>query len=167
MLVQTIGAWVTIVAVLGGGGWAFWRYRRQKPDLPRVNATIDASLSTANCVDYVSYEVTVTHVAGDSLSIERPGDEKLPKVLVSRLTHASAKGDLPDTTEVEAPVLERDQTLSSGEVIREQGMVSVGERHPDTIAYQVRLIFDGGWEGKVWTWSPNKILPVTDKTLKS
>ena len=110
---------------------------------------------------------TVTHVAGDSLSIERPDDEKLPKVLVSRLTHASAKGDLPDTTEVEAPVLERDQTLSSGEVIREQGMVSVGERHPDTIAYQVRLIFDGGWEGKVWTWSPNKILPVTDKTLKS
>ena len=163
MLVQTIGAWVTILAVLVGGSWAYWRYRRQKPDLPRVNATVDASLSTPDySVDYISFAVTITHVSSDSLSIEHDPPGNAPKVEVGRLSRASAQGDLPSTTEVEAKVLTRDRTLSGGEFVQDQGMVSVGPRHSDTVAYQVRFVFSGCWEKQSWTWSPNKILLVPE-----
>ena len=39
-------------------------------------------------------------------------------------------------------------------------MVSVGSSSRDTVAYQVRFIFNGSWEKQSWTWSPNKILPL-------
>jgi hypothetical protein len=162
-VVQTIGALVTIGAVVVGGWWALFRYRRQKPDLPRVNATVDASLSTRDCVDYISFEVTVTHVSGDTLTVERADLHMRPKVVVSRLTHAegSAKGDLPDITEVEAAVLTRHSTLSGGEFISDHGIVSVGARQSDTVGYQVRFYFFGCWEEQRWTWSPNRILLVS------
>lgn len=160
MLVQTIGAWVTILAVLIGGGWAWWRYTRQKPDLPRVNATVDACLCTADGVDYISFSVTITHVSGDALSIQHQPPNDAPKVEVSRLSRVSAHGDLPSTTVVVAPVLMRDQNLSGREFVADQGMVSVGSRRSDTVAYQARFIFSGRWEKQSWTWSPNKILPL-------
>ena len=50
------------LAVLGGGLWALWRYTRQKPDLPRVNPSVSASLEVADGVDYVSFEATVAHI---------------------------------------------------------------------------------------------------------
>ncbi len=163
MLVQTIGAWVTIGAVLVGGAWGLWRYFRQNPDLPRVNATVEASLTTADGVDYISFSVTITHVSGGALAILRQPQSDVPSVEVSRLSRASAYGDLPPTTVVVAPVVVRDQTLSGGEVVQDQGMVSVGSRHADTVAYQVRFIFSGRWRKKSWTWSPNKILPLEGK----
>ena len=148
------------MAVLIGGGWAWWRYTRQKPDLPRVNATVEASLTTADGVDYISFSVTITHVSGDALAILHEPPNDAPKVEVSRLSRLSADGDLPPTTVVTAPVLMRDQTLSGGEFVQDQGMVSVGSRQADTVAYQVRFIFSGRWEKQSWTWSPNKILPL-------
>jgi hypothetical protein len=163
VLVQTIGAWVTIGAVLIGGGWAWWRYARQKPDLPRVNATVDASLHTSNSVDYISFSVTITHVSGDALAIYHEPQDDAPKVEVSRLSRGTVHGDLPATTVVVAPVLMRDQTLSGGEFVQDQGMVSAGSRKADTVAYQVRFIFSGRWEKQSWTWSPNKILPLPEK----
>lgn len=165
MVIQTIGAWITILAVLVGGGWAWWRYTRQKPDLPRVNATVDASLSTVGGLDYISFGVTITHVSGGALTIEREPTEDAPRVEVSQLSRISAHGDLPPTIVVVAPVLVRDQTLSGGEFIQDQGMVSVGVRRVDTVAYQVRFIFSGGWEKQSWTWSPNKILPLPDNVV--
>lgn len=140
-----------------------WRYFRQKPDFPRVNATVDASLTTADGVDYISFSVTITHVSGGALAILHQPPNEAPSVDVSRLSRASADGDLPATTVVVAPVLVRDQTLSGGEVVQDQGMVSVGSRHADTVAYQVRFIFSGSWKKQSWTWSPNKILPLTGK----
>jgi hypothetical protein len=166
VLVQTIGAWVTIGAVVIGGGWAWWRYNRQKPDLPRVNATVDASLCTADATDYISFSVTITHVSGDALSIYHQPPDDAPKVEVSRLSRISAPGDLPPTTVVVAPVLVRDQTLSGGEFVQDQGMVSIGARLADTVAYQVRFIFRGRWEKQSWMWSPNKILPLPGNVVE-
>src|SRR6516165_4908780 len=140
MLVQTIGAWVTIVAVLVGGGWALWRYRRQKPDLPRVNARVDATLSSVDSVDYITFAVTITHVSGDLISIRRhpeeprPQNEVEPKVMVTRLSRTSTEGNLPETAGVEAEVLTHDYTLGSGEFVEDHGVVSVGPRHRDTMA---------------------------------
>ena len=162
---QTIGAWVTILAVLVGGGWAWWRYTRQKPDVPRVNATVDASLSTVDGVDYISFSVTITHVSGDALAIDRRRADRAPRVEVSRLSRVSAHGDLPPTIVVVAPVLARDQTLSSGEFVQDHGIVSVGVRRADTVAYQVRFIFNGGWEKQWWVWSPNQIIPLPDNVV--
>ena len=168
MLVQTIGAWVTILAVVVGGAWAAWRYGRQKPDLPRVNAKVEGPISTVDSVDYISFAVTITHVSGDLLSIRRPPseprpqDEVEPKVVVSRLSRTYAAGNLPETAGVEAKVLTQDFRLGSGEFVEDHGIVSLGPRHTDTIAYQVRFSFTGRSQGKKWTWSPNRILPVPD-----
>ena len=111
-------------------------------------------------VDYISFSVTITHVWGDALAILHEPPNDAPKVEASRLSRVSADGDLPPTTVVTAAVLMRDQTLSGGEFVQDQGMVSVGPRQADTVAYQVRFIFSGRWEKQSWTWSPNKILPL-------
>jgi hypothetical protein len=170
MVVQTIGAWVTILAVVVGGLWALWRYRRQKPDVPRVNAKVEASLSTIESVDYITFAVTITHVSGDLLAFRRrpnenvPPDKKEPNptVVVTRLSSTSALGNLPESEGTKADVLMNDFSLGSGEFVEDHGIVSLGHRHPDTIAYQVRFTFTGRSQGDKWTWSPNAILPAPD-----
>jgi hypothetical protein len=170
-VVQTIGACGTILAVLVGGLWALFRFRHQQPDLPRVNATVCASLSTVDCVDYVSFTVKITHVSGDILSIRREDDDKRkrfaeevdPHVEVSRLEHTAEKGDLTPIKEGEAKVLTSDYRLGSGEFVEDHGIVSVGTRQPKTVAYKALFTFTGrsGKEGH-WTWSPTDILVLPD-----
>jgi hypothetical protein len=162
---EVLGAWasmVTAVVAVAGGGWALWRYSRQKPDLPRVNVSVSASLYAVGGIDYVSFDATVTHVAGDTLSIDQggTGEDTAPHVAVRRLARASDEGDLPATLVVTCPALRQDTTLSGGELTHEEGIVSVGRRLEDTIAYDVRFVFAGRWMNKSWTWSPNKILRV-------
>jgi hypothetical protein len=170
-VVQTIGACVTILAVLVGGLWALFRFWHQQPDLPRVNATVCASLSTVDGVDYVSFTVKITHVSGDILSIRREDDDKSkrfpkevdPHVEVSRLERTAEKGDLPPIKECEAKVLTRDYRLGSGEFVEDHGIVSVGTQQPKTVAYKALFTFTGrsGKEGH-WTWSPTDILVLPD-----
>jgi hypothetical protein len=176
VVVQTIGAWVTISAVLVGGGWAVFRYLVQQPNIPRVNATVHASLFKADDVDYVTFSVKITHVSGDILFFRREDtdrkrvpNEVKPHVEVSRLARISVPGDLPEDKVVEdAPVLRYDHKLGSGEFVEDHGIVSVGPRQPETMAYQVLFTFTGRRERilrrKRWTWSPNDILELKDAT---
>ena len=121
----------------------------------------------ADGVDYVSFEATAAHISGATLSIDQGGPgqrEVLQTVKVSALASASASGDLPATVLVERPALTvRSRTICGSESIHEEGIVSVGQRHEGTIAYEVRFAFTGRWKGQSWTFSPNRILLVNDK----
>jgi hypothetical protein len=117
-----------------------------------------------NAVDYISFEATVIHISGDTLSIDQgaSGQQQPPRVEVKRLARASVLGDLPSTSVTESPVLGGHTTICGGESISDEGAVSVGSRQKDTIAYEVRFTFTGRWMKQHWTFSPNRILLVTD-----
>jgi hypothetical protein len=142
-----------------GGYWTLFRYRREDPHLPRVNASVDATLFSEDGLDYISFDATVTHVAGSALTIIQDAG-RAPRVEVRRLTATSTVGELPPTTVATCPALTAEE-LAAGESTRLEGIVAAGARPAGAMAYEVRLSFDGEWKRRSWTWSRNKILVAT------
>ena len=75
---------LTAAAAIAGavvaGMWALFRYRREDPDLPRVNAAVVASYVTRGDVDYISFDLEVTHlVAASSTFITAKRTSSLPQ----------------------------------------------------------------------------------------
>jgi hypothetical protein len=156
--ISTLVTAVSAVVVAGVGGyWALFRYKREDPYLPRINATVGASLFSEEGIDYISFDATVSHVAGSALSIVQDDGEG-PRVEVRRLTTTSDVGGLPAVVVLTCAALERDQELAAGESTHEEGVVALGRRAEGTIGYEVRFTFTGAWLQESWTWSPNKIL---------
>jgi hypothetical protein len=168
------GAWlrtaadaVTAGAAVGGaaigGVWAYFRYRRQAPDVPRVNAVVSATLFRASEHDYVAVDVELRHLAGGSLRIER--DEgfvpQQPVVEIACLTDEGAMGDEIRSTTISSVEVLRDQTeLGSSEIATDHKVMAVGRRSIDTIAYEVTLRLTAGWEGHSWTWCANALVRI-------
>ena len=166
------GAWVrtaaealTAVALAAGaavgGVWTYFRYHRQAPDMPRVNAIVSVTLFDKSGVDYLEIETDLEHVTGGILEIKRGGevDPPQPVVEITRLVAGSTEvGELESVPLTSVDVL-RDQTqFGSGEFAKDHNVVCLGSRSPDTIAYEVTLRLRAGWENKAWTWCANAVV---------
>lgn len=156
---------VTAVAAGAGAGiggfWTWFRYRREDPYLPRVNASLSAELHRHGHVDYLSFTVEIQHQAGGQLSIEQPENEpeNRPNVLINRLSNATETGEVPSERVTRCRVLQDENTLAAGEGAQDHGLVAVSHPPADTFGYELRFSFCGHWkERDPWTWSRRKII---------
>lgn len=170
------GAWVrtaadaltAIAAAAGagvGGAWAYFRYRREDPDTPRVNTVVSAAWFHHAGHDYLSIDVELRHVTGARLRIERGAEFETPKPIleVYRLTAAreptaGIRPVLVSSTEVFVD----DTELDSGEMATDHKIVPVGAADPEVLAYELILRVNGGWDEQSWTWCTNAIVRVGD-----
>lgn len=106
-----VGGLLTGVAALAvaviGGLWAIFRYRREEPHLPRVNADITAELNQIDGVDYLSFTVDIKHLAGGILFLDTATEDGRPLVTVRRLLRPETSGAVPAEDIATCPVLER------------------------------------------------------------
>lgn len=168
------GAWirtaadaVTAIAAIGGatvgGVWAYFRYRRQEPDVPRVNALVSATRFEQNGRDFLAVEVELRHTAGGRLRIERDVgfDPSQPVIEISRLDADGKVGEVVQPVLLTSVAVLQDQTeLDAGEFARDHKVVPVGERTFGTIAYDVTLRLVAGWKDESWTWCANAIITI-------
>jgi hypothetical protein len=158
---------VTAVAALGGaavgGVWAFFRYRREAPDIPRANAVVDATLFEHSDDDYLSVEVRFQHDGGARLTIQRDEgfDSPKPTLAITGLApDGTASGTLKPTLIAAVDVLANNSELDAGETAADRKIVRVGRRLPETIGYGVTLELVAGWNDNYWAWSTNVVVPV-------
>lgn len=170
--VVSSGAWVrtaadavTAASAAGGaaigGVWAYFRYRRQAPDVPRVNAVVSATLFRAAQHDYLAVDVELRHLAGGTLRIER-GDEfdpPRPLVTVASLNSDRSSGEIIQSAPISTVEVLGDQTeLGSSEFATDHKVIAVGRRSNATIAYEITFKLAAGWERDSWTWSANALV---------
>lgn len=159
---------MTAVAAIGGatvgGVWAYFRYRRQEPDVPRVNALVSATRFEQGAKDFLAVEVELRHTAGGRLRIDRDGgfDPSQPVIEISRLDADAKVGEVIEPVLVTSVAVLQDQTeLDAGEFARDHKVVPVGERPSDTIAYDVTFRLVAGWKDESWEWCANAIITIT------
>jgi hypothetical protein len=167
------GAWIrtaaealtAVAAVAGaavGGTWAYFRYRREAPDVPRVDAVVSATLFSDADADYLAIDVKLRHLEGGSLKIERDEGFETPRPVVDieRLAADPTLGALDPILMTTVEVLREHAELDSGESLTDHKVVSVGAREVRTIGYRVALRFVAGWNDKYWTWCTNVVVRV-------
>ena len=143
-----------------GGIWAYFRYRQQAPDMPRVNAVVTATLITTGGLDYLSIGVDLRHLAGGKLAIDPEGN---PRVHIYRLTASETPGAAVTATEIGdgTPVLVDQREVGSSEFVTDNKLVLLGRRQRDTIAYDATLKLSARWrKHDAWDWSTNAIVRV-------
>lgn len=166
------GAWlrtasdvVTAVAAAAGAGigglWAYFRYRRQEPDLPRVNVAVIATLMHRNGLDYLVVDLEARHEAGAELTIEHSDDFDHPSVVTSRIEDGQTDGkEAVQVTISTIEVFTRESELGSGEKVTDRKIIPAGARTDQTVGYEVRLVLTGSWDKKCWTWSANAVVGI-------
>lgn len=139
-----------------GGLWAIYRYRRQAPDMPRVNVTVTATLIPKPDADYMSINVELRHLAGGTLLIDPPGN---PTVRIIRLAHVDGKAAALDATEIETvAVLAGQDEVGSSEIIADSELVLLGARQPGTVGYKATLQVQARWGDRAWDWPANALV---------
>lgn len=154
---SAVTALAAIVAAVVGGMWALFRYRRERPHLPRINADIRPRLRENRGVDYISFEVEVVHVAGGVLDIVHSDDSSRALVEVKRLGPATSTGLVPNVPLATCEVLVAESQLAAGEEARDHGLIAVSEPE-DTVGYEVTFRFAGRWKKEEWTWARRSLL---------
>lgn len=168
------GAWVRtaadaltgLAAAAGagvGGTWAYFRYRREAPDIPRVNVAVSATLFEHDGKDYVAVDVMLEHLLGGPIRILRDDEYEVSKPVleIGELRLSGAVGSALDACPVATVEVLRDQEeLDAREAVSEHKVIHIGPRHADTIAYEVTLRLLAMWKDKPWTWCTNVIVRV-------
>ena len=149
-----------VIFAIAGGLWAWFRFRRQAPDLPRVNSSIELQCVTLNGVDYVSWVARIEHLAGAPLTILR-GDGQRPRVTVKALPRSRDTVTAPAIAERD--VFENDSVVAAAEYLVDAGAAS-HDRASDAVGYEGRFIFRGEWNRRIfrtqgpWTFECASVL---------
>src|SRR5438270_5402467 len=108
---------IAAVIIAGVGGvWAWFRYRREDPDLPRVNSSIALRQVRASDLDYVAWAARIEHVAGSALGLLHDAD-RAPQVSVSAYPKAAVTGPAARTTLVVESVFPDDTQVAASEYL--------------------------------------------------
>src|SRR5438552_2345689 len=140
---DVITAFAAVVIAFIGGLWAWFRYRREDPDLPRVNSSITLQSVNVAGVDYVSWAARVEHVAGAALTIlHEPGSG--PTVSVLGYSRANETGPVPETPLDEQQLFPTDTQVAASEYIVNDGTVAVATPG-QFVGYHASFTFCGEW----------------------
>ena len=154
----------SVGGVLIAGGWGIYRYRRTDPYLPCVNSHVEASLHPHGDDDIIEFEVSIQHVGGGRLDIDQGGKNQhaKPELRIERLQDSN--GTLIRDVVTGCTVHGASETMTNGESCRQSGLLSVGTRVPNTIAYDVVFTFTGRRPPKRfrpqddWTFEDNTVV---------
>jgi hypothetical protein len=165
--VAAVAAPVSSIGVVAGGGFAYFKFLRDAPYMPRANLGIEAELLTRNGYDMVRVSCTVSAVGRGALKFIKD-DEELPppSVDVFPITQEVAENYPQEWSDVYAAceVFVNDDSAEAGEVLQDVVLVWIGQRVPGVLAYRVVGSFSApvGIRGgnEPFTWQAVAIVPV-------
>lgn len=166
--VSSVTGVITALGVVVAGLWAFFRFRREAPDLTRADVKVSAELLTDDGIDVLRVAIQV-HAVGTARLTLRHDDDDFPTVSVYRFTKPMLEQGPPDefTDPVTARrVLFAQEFVEAGETVDEVHLFPVGRRDADTVAYRVEFLIcaeDPSLGGKAFTWQGATFVDVTLK----
>jgi hypothetical protein len=157
--------------VLGGGLWAYFRFRKDAPYIARANLVVSAELMTYQDEDLLRVKCTAsaigrgrfTFIKDDEVDENGEGYE-LPNVAIYAMTPDLLQEPPDEWTDVlaEVKVFADDESVEAGEIIEEVTLIWVGERPERTVAYRVAASFAASDKEKrdPYTWQAVAVVPI-------
>lgn len=138
-------ALISAVGVVGGGGWAYFKFLKDAPYIARANLGLRVTLLTYDGHDLIQASCVASAVGQGQITFIKEGDDAVPPTItVYRVTREVL--ETPPEEWVEscgaAEIFAEDDMVAGGEILEDVVLIWVGERLPDTVAYRVVAWFE-------------------------
>jgi hypothetical protein len=162
-VVGAVAALASVVGVVAGGLWTYFRFLRDAPYMARANLTIEADLLVHEEVDLLRVKCTLSSIGRGRVLFDT-SDDYPPNVAVYSLTPQLAEHPPKEWTEVSGTVevFPVDKFVEGGEVLEDVALIWIGRRAAGTIAYRVVASFNASEKvgAEPFTWQAVTIVPV-------
>jgi hypothetical protein len=168
--VGAVASLASVVAVVGGGAWAYFRFLKDAPYIARANLTVEADLLVHDGVDLLRVKCTASSIGRGRVHFDRSRDYP-PNVVIHVLTPQLIEYQPDEWTDVRGTteVFADDDSVEGGEVLEDVALIWAGPRTAETVAYRVTASFTASEKAGVepiW-WRAVTIVPVEAQLVEA
>ena len=167
--VAAVASLTSVVAVVGGGAWAYFRFLKDAPYLARANLTVEADLLVHAGIDLLRVKCSASSVGRGRVLFDRSQGYP-PNVAVYALTAQLVEYPPDEWTALRGTteVFSDDDSVEGGEVLEDVALIWAGRRQPGTVAYRVVASFIASQKKEeAYFWQSVTIVAVEAQLVES